>query len=169
MVSKPKAAPPGAEAAPTQVLTAKARRVSPPSPGAPLADVDIRRIAKAALKKTSTMPSGFAATTVRLEPELRQRLEVIRELRKVPLNDLIHEGMLAYANAEAARLEASLQSALEAVRRVRQIDPGFSNQLAQLAADEAAIAGTDPVEGQRAQGEPTSTALSLVRQLTEAG
>jgi len=89
---------------------------------------------------------GKQATTVRLDPAIKDRLNRLSILTDQSINDLTNEALQAFIESRSLQLEKELEATLENVRAVRESDPGFKRGIAALAKAEAALEH-DPVEG----------------------
>jgi predicted transcriptional regulator len=86
------------------------------------------------------------ATTVRLDPAIKDRLNRLSILTDQSINDLTNEALQAFIESRSLELEKELEATLENVRAVRESDPGFKRGIAAFAKAEAALKH-DPVEG----------------------
>lgn len=101
------------------------------------------------------------ATTIRLEPSVRQAILKLQTVLKKPLNRLVNEALQDVI--EKLILEADLQQILTRVRANRRSDPKFDNAIAQFVDAEARLGSDDPVEGKtQPEAGPTQT---IVRDL----
>lgn len=86
------------------------------------------------------------ATTIRLDPAVKDRLSRLSILTDQSINELSNEALRDYIDRRSAELEKELEATLENVRAVRKSDPGFKRGIAAFAKAEAALEH-DPVEG----------------------
>lgn len=86
------------------------------------------------------------ATTIRLDPVVKDRLNKLSILTDQSINDLTNEALRNFIESRSLELEKELEATLENVRAVRKSDPGFKRGIAAFAKAEAALEH-DPVEG----------------------
>ena len=86
------------------------------------------------------------ATTIRLDPEVKDRLSRLSILTDQSINELSNEALREYIERRSQALERELEARLEELRAVRKNDPGFKRGIAAFAKAEAALEH-DPVEG----------------------
>jgi predicted transcriptional regulator len=86
------------------------------------------------------------ATTVRLDPAIKDRLNKLSALTDQSINDLTNEALREFIQNRSLELEKALEATLENVRAVRKSDPGFKRGIAAFAKAEAALKH-DPAEG----------------------
>jgi predicted transcriptional regulator len=86
------------------------------------------------------------ATTVRLDPEVKDRLNKLSILTDQSINDLTNEALRDFIESRSLKLEKELEATLENVRAVRKSDPSFKRGIAAFVKAEAALEH-DPVEG----------------------
>jgi predicted transcriptional regulator len=86
------------------------------------------------------------ATTVRLDPAVKDRLNKLSALTDQSINDLTNEALREFIQNRSLELEKALEATLENVRAVRKSDPGFKRGIAAFAKAEAALKH-DPAEG----------------------
>ncbi|MEA2941807.1 MAG: hypothetical protein QOD09_2336 [Bradyrhizobium sp.] len=86
------------------------------------------------------------ATTVRLDPAIKERLNKLSILTDQSINDLTNEALQAFIESRSLELEKELETTLENVRAIRESDPGFKRGIAAFAKAEAALEH-DPAEG----------------------
>lgn len=106
--------------------------------------------------------------TLRLDAATARLLDIIANVRQVPANRLMNEGLKAFAAQEAQRVTRSLEDSLAQLRAAYAADPGFAAYAADWMADEVAAAGQDPAEGQAfTDAAPEPSAVSRI--LSEQG
>jgi predicted DNA-binding protein len=93
------------------------------------------------------LKKGPTATTIRLDPKLKVRLDGLRRLVKRPVNQLVNEAVERFIDQRAAEVGADLERALESVKALRARDPKFEGAIEQFVEAEATLGGHDPVEG----------------------
>lgn len=86
------------------------------------------------------------ATTIRLDPAVKDRLSKLSILTDQSINDLTNEALQDFIESRSLELEKELEATLENVRAVRNSDPGYKRGIAAFAKAEAALE-YDPVEG----------------------
>jgi predicted transcriptional regulator len=86
------------------------------------------------------------ATTIRLDPAVKSRLDRLSILTDQSINDLTNEALQDFIESRSLELEKELEATLENVRAVRKSDPGFKRGIAAFAKAEAALEH-DSVEG----------------------
>jgi hypothetical protein len=106
-------------------------------------------------------------TTLRLEPELRNGLEVLQTALGTPLNKLVNMAVADFVAAKSAHVEFELEAALKRIKALRRADPTFAKEFKAIAAAEIKHRKHDPVEGRAFREEPakTTSAVSLVRRV----
>lgn len=87
------------------------------------------------------------ATTLRLDPAVRRGLVLIRRTTGVTMNKLVNEAVALYVADRVKTIEHDLQAALDRVRQYHAADPAYAAQARPFAAEEAAHARSDPIEG----------------------
>ncbi len=93
------------------------------------------------------IPKAPTATTIRLDPKLKVRLDGLRRLVKRPVNQLVNEAVARFIDQRAAEVGAELERAIERVKALRSQDPNFEGAIAQFVDAEATLGRHDPVEG----------------------
>lgn len=131
-------------------------------------DIMLSMKPKSGVRSRSTSPREKArgqrrAATFRLEPQLQRGLELLSDVRRVPLNRLVNEAVHDYLGVQAARLETDLEATLQRVKAYRAADPDFEHAMARFADAEAEHAAEDSVEGSTARAR--GPAQRLVREL----
>lgn len=104
--------------------------------------------------------AGKASAT--LDSTLLKKLKSLSKTRRVSPDKLVNSAVRAYlrkANSEQ-REARELSAATGALAAYRQRDPGYEQAIAAFAADEAAGAAADPVEG-KAVRSPRPLRVSL--------
>ncbi len=86
------------------------------------------------------------ATTIRLDPVVKDRLDRLSILTDQSINALTNEALQEFIERRSLELEKEIEATLENVRAVRKSDPGFKRGIAAFAKAEAALE-YDPVEG----------------------
>jgi hypothetical protein len=121
---------------------------------------------KTAAKSAAAVPARVQ-TTLRLEPELRNGLEVLQTALGTPLNKLVNMAVADFVAAKAAHVESELEAALKKIKALRRADPTFAKEFKAIAAAEIKHRKRDPVEGRAFREEPAKTpsAVSLVRRV----
>ncbi|MEA2882851.1 MAG: hypothetical protein QOH32_2107 [Bradyrhizobium sp.] len=94
------------------------------------------------------------ATTIRLDPAVKDRLNKLSILTDQSINELTNEALRNFIESRSLELEKELEATLEKVRAVRKNDLGFKRGIAAFANAEAALED-DPVEG-KVVPEPTA-------------
>jgi hypothetical protein len=107
---------------------------------------------------------GRKQTTVRLSPRVQAGLALVQQSLGGTINQHMNEGMSKYIDEKLSRVDQDLTESLGRIRRFRQKDPAFAKAFAQVAADEVAARGDDPVEGVVFQ-EDVGTTRRKVRRL----
>jgi predicted transcriptional regulator len=98
---------------------------------------------------TKAIPAKAAAaqaTTVRLDPVVKSRLEKLGALTHRSLNSLMNDALSAFVDTRFEQIERDLEASLKDLQAYRKSDPGFSRAIAAAAKAEAAVAN-DPLEG----------------------
>jgi predicted transcriptional regulator len=85
-------------------------------------------------------------TTVRLDPDVKDRLDRLSMLTARSINVLTNEALREFIESQSLKLEKELESRIEELRAVRKSDPGFKRGIAAFAKAEAALE-RDPLEG----------------------
>lgn len=110
------------------------------------------------------------ATTFRIDPRLRDQLNKLGQIRKMPMNRIVNQALERFVAEESALLEAELEASLADLRKLRQQDPDFEAAIGRFARAELSTPD-DPVEGRAVlTGERRTTggeqgATDLVRDL----
>ncbi len=86
------------------------------------------------------------ATTIRLDPIVKDRLSRLSVLTDQSINELTNEALRDYIGRRSQELEKELEAKLEDLRAYRRSDPGFRRAIAEVAKAEAALQD-DPLEG----------------------
>lgn len=94
------------------------------------------------------------ATTFRFSADVQKRLELLRKLRKAPLNQLVNLAVDQYVTTALAEEEVNLTDTLQRIREARNTDEHFESAIAQFVESEASLAARDPVEGKVLDVEP---------------
>jgi predicted DNA-binding protein len=89
---------------------------------------------------------GRAATTFRIEPQVKGGLEKLSTILKRPLNKLANEALREYVERRIAEVEVDLASTLNDLREYRRSDPNFDRSLSDFVKAEIS-SGPDPLEG----------------------
>jgi hypothetical protein len=109
-----------------------------------------------------------ATTTIRLRPEVRRGLEFLHGKLGGTMNKLVNDGLAVYVQMRTASLDEELRSALDEIRKLRQSDPMFTKDFAEVARAETMHAADDPAQGvaTRSSRRPKAgSAVSMVRSL----
>jgi len=89
-------------------------------------------------------------TPVRLEPALRQGLEMLQGVLKTPINKLINQAVDDFIRKRAAEIETDLEVVLDQVRAYRKRDPKFREAIRLTVEAEMQALGDgvrDPAQG----------------------
>ena len=86
------------------------------------------------------------ATTIRLDPVLKDQLNRLSVLTDQSINEMTNEALRQFIQSRSLELEKELETRLEALRASRRSDPGFRRGIAAFGKAEAALE-YDPVEG----------------------
>lgn len=86
-------------------------------------------------------------TTLRLAQPLYEKLELLQEVLKQPLNRLINEAVNDYVERRMAEVECDLEVTLRRIKAARKKDPQFKRPVAEIVQAEAQPAKDAPVEG----------------------
>ncbi|CAN5261413.1 hypothetical protein BH24PSE2_BH24PSE2_19080 [soil metagenome] len=89
------------------------------------------------------------ATTIRLAPDVQERLSVLAKLLRRPLNQLINEAVQAFVERRSRELEGDLEDSLAKVRACRESDPDFEQAIAAFVDAEATL--DDPLDERHAK------------------
>lgn len=95
----------------------------------------------------STAKPQRVHTALRLEPDVRRGLEALRESVGGTLNNLMNEGLAEFVAMRTAAVETDMKAALARIKAYRRKDPTFARDHLEIARDEVATRGADPVEG----------------------
>lgn len=103
-------------------------------------------------------------TALRLEPDVRRGLEALRESVGGTLNSLMNEGLAEFVAMRTAAVETDMKAALARIKAYRRKDPTFARDHLEIARDEVATRGADPVEGRpyRARRGPSQRAVAEI-------
>jgi predicted transcriptional regulator len=107
------------------------------------------------------------ATTFRLSADVQKRLELLRKLRKAPLNQLVNSAVDQYVTSALAEEEVNLTDTLQRIREARQSDRHFEAAIGQFVESEAALAAEDPVEGKVVDVQPRARRRKAARREDE--
>lgn len=110
--------------------------------------------------------SSRVQTTLRLEPDVHQKLQVLQSALGTPLNKLVNMAVAEFVASKAAQIESDLEMALKKIRALRRADPTFAKDFKALAAAEAKYGKNDPVQGKAFREKPS--AVSVVRRVVAA-
>jgi predicted transcriptional regulator len=77
------------------------------------------------------------ATTIRLDPALKQGLEVLGKALKKPLNRLVNEAVRGFIEKRGAEVQADLERTIASLKAYRKRDPGFESAIAQFVESDA--------------------------------
>lgn len=106
-----------------------------------------------------------ATTTIRLRPEVRRGLEFLHGKLGGTMNKLVNDGLAAYVQMRTAALDEELRSALDEIRKLRQSDPMFTKEFAEVARAEVEHAADDPAQGVAMRRPKADSAVAMVRTL----
>jgi hypothetical protein len=123
---------------------------------------------RAALAPRAADEEALVPTTLRLEPAIRQGLELLQSALGTTLNRLMNEALAIYVAQRTAALERDVAASLERIKRYRKTDRTFSRVFAAIAAEEAVHGRNDPAEGVPLLEEPgkhAGTVTTAVRRL----
>ncbi len=115
----------------------------------------------------SAVSSARVQTTLRLEPELHEGLELLQATLGTPLNKLVNMAVADFVAAKAAHVEAELEAALKKIKALRRADPTFARAFEAIAVAQAKHGKRDPVEGKAFREKPMS-AVAMVRRVVAA-
>lgn len=87
------------------------------------------------------------ATTFRLDPGLKQGLEVLGKALKKPINHLVNEAVQGFIEKRGAEVQADLERTIASLKACRERDPRFESAIAQFSEAEGKLSRTDPFEG----------------------
>ncbi|HEY5373401.1 MAG TPA: hypothetical protein VIK01_06925 [Polyangiaceae bacterium] len=87
------------------------------------------------------------ATTFRLDPALKQGLEVLGKALKTPINRLVNEAVQGFIEKRAAEVQADMERTIARLKACRERDPGFESAISQFVESEASLGRNDPLEG----------------------
>ena len=118
-----------------------------------------------AVAKTA-VASARVQTTLRLEPGLHQRLQVLQATLGTPLNKLVNMALAEFVASKAAQVESELETALKKIQALRRADPTFAKDFKAVAAAETKYGKNDPVQGKAFREKPS--AVSQVRRVVAA-
>jgi predicted transcriptional regulator len=104
------------------------------------------------------------ATTLRLEPQVQERLNVLAKHLQQPLNKLINEAVRGFIEKRSLEVEADLQESLRRLQAYRTADPDFESAIAEFVESETTLASEDPAEGE-AKPRAAGPAQRMVREL----
>ena len=122
---------------------------------------------QAAGQQTAPMRANPApsTTTIRLRPEVRKGLEFLHDKLGGTMNKLVNDGLAAYVQMRTAALDQELRSALEEIKKLREADPLFTKDFAEVARAEAMYAADDPAQGKAKRRRKGDSAVAMVRGL----
>ena len=107
-----------------------------------------RRVAAPPPRTASALAEGtLVHTALRLRPEVRRGLDSLQATLGGTLNGLMNEGLAEFVAHRSAALEVDMRVAMERIRSYHRRDPGFAREVQEIAEDEAATYGADPVDG----------------------
>ncbi len=101
-------------------------------------------------KPRAASPAAIAepkATTFRLDPALKQGLEVLGKALKTPINRLVNEAVQGFIEKRAAEVQADMERTIARLKACREQDPGFESAISQFVESEASLGRNDPREG----------------------
>ena len=103
------------------------------------------------------------ATTLRIEPVLKEGLSKLSRLERRSLNQLANQAIKEFVARRMVEVEDDLESTLEDLRAYRKRDPDFEHAVAQFVEAEV-TAKDDPAEGRvvRQVGPTESMMLDLL-------
>ncbi len=101
-------------------------------------------------------------TALRLEPDVRRGLEALQQSVGGTLNGLMNEGLAEFVAMRTAAVETDMKAALARIKAYRRKDPTFARDHLEIARDEVATRGADPVEGRpyRARRGPSQKVVA---------
>lgn len=88
-----------------------------------------------------------AATTLRIDPLLKERLTRLSQLRRTPMNKLVAQALEQFVAEDSLLLQAELEASIAELRRLRQSDPDFEDAIGKVARAELST-DDDPAQGQ---------------------
>lgn len=89
------------------------------------------------------------AITVRLRPDLRRRLNLLRRVLKRPVNKMINEALEGFVLKRTAEVQADLKDLLAQIEDYKRHDPKFDKAFRRWEEAEASFGHQDPAEGVR--------------------
>jgi hypothetical protein len=104
----------------------------------------------ASSKLAEPAAKAVKVTPVRLEPALRQGLEMLQGVLKTPINKLINQAVDDFIRKRAAEIETDLEVVLDQVRAYRKRDPKFREAIRLTVEAEMQALGDgvrDPAQG----------------------
>lgn len=116
------------------------------------------RVAARKKPKAPASEGSLAIATLRMPSALKARLDMLKDLKGVPMNKLMVAGLTLYADQETLQLERSLEGSLAALRAHRKADPYFSKDAQVIAEEEAAAGRDDPAQGVMVREMPSAVA-----------
>lgn len=93
------------------------------------------------------MPKKRKPTTIRLEPNVQEGLELLAKVLKVPLNRLVNEAVQALVRKRATEVVVNMEVTLKLLKEKIANDPGFEQAINEFAKNEVLYAKDDPAEG----------------------
>ena len=106
------------------------------------------------------------ATTIRLDPQLKEGLLKLSKLRATTLNKMISTALAEFVARDTQILQQELEASIKDLQRLSKQDPGFERAIARIVDAELAT-GEDPAEGTVSFVEEHQ-ATDLVRELLSA-
>lgn len=105
------------------------------------------------------------ATTLRMDPVVRDGLSKLSTILGRSLNDLTNEALKEFITRRTLEVERGLESTLADLRAYRQRDPNFERAIGAVA-DAEASAKHDPAEGHvvNAAGATESIVIKLLKE-----
>lgn len=88
------------------------------------------------------------ATTFRLDPVVQERLVIVSEVLKVPLNRLVNEAVREFVRKRTTEVVADMEETLKLLKGKSAEDRDFERAISTFAESEAKYAKEDPTEGQ---------------------
>lgn len=86
-------------------------------------------------------------TALRLHPDVRRGLEALQQSVGGTLNSLMNEGLAEFVAMRTAAIETDMKAALLRLEAYRRKAPTFARDHLDIARDEVATRGGDPIEG----------------------
>lgn len=120
-------------------------------------------------RRMRALSSKVKPITVRLAPDLKRGMDILRDVLKRPVNKMINEAVQGFIQKRTAEVETDLEGMLSQIKAYKRRDPNFDAAFGRWADAEAKFGGEDPAEGVVVKTEtvdakagPTQT---LVREL----